>query len=131
MCVSLKQLQRQLHLAVCACQDVPHAVGREKAAALGYVRTKRFPLPFVAQGDSVLLLFFLEFELRCGSDSRGGYQVLALHCSLIAQRKKNNMVFVTACLSMAVKLAVGRWAGVPEGEKRGRKAEWEKQGRRE
>lgn len=77
VCLSLEQLQRQLHLAVCAYQDVACAVGREKAAALRCVRTKRFPLPFVAQGDSVLLLYLLEFELRCGSDSGGGYQVLS------------------------------------------------------
>lgn len=77
VCLSLEQLQRQLHLAVCACQDVARAVGREKAAALRCVRTKRFPLSFVAQGDSVLLLYLLEFELRCGSDSGGGYQVLS------------------------------------------------------
>lgn len=37
MCVSLEQLQRQLHLAVCAYQDVARAVGREKAAALRYI----------------------------------------------------------------------------------------------
>lgn len=37
MCVSLEQLQRWLHLAVCAYQDVARAVGREKAAALRYI----------------------------------------------------------------------------------------------
>lgn len=40
------------------------------------IRTETFPLPSVAQGDSVLLLCLLEFEPSCGSDSRGGYQVL-------------------------------------------------------
>lgn len=34
VCVSLKQLQRQLRLAVCAYQDVTSAVAREKAAVL-------------------------------------------------------------------------------------------------
>lgn len=91
------------------------------------IRTKRFSLPFVAQGDSVLLLFLL--ELRCRSDSGGGYQVLALHRSLIAQRKKNNLVFVSACLSLAVKLADG-WLGCLDGRKEEeRKQEWEKKGR--
>lgn len=33
VCVSLEQLQRQLHLAVCDYQDVAHAMAREKAAA--------------------------------------------------------------------------------------------------
>lgn len=33
VCVSLEQLRRQLHLAVCAYQDVARAVAREKAAA--------------------------------------------------------------------------------------------------
>lgn len=32
VCVSLEQLQRQLHLAVCAYQDVARAVAREKSA---------------------------------------------------------------------------------------------------
>lgn len=45
----------------------------------------------------------------------------ALHRSLIAQRKKNNLVFVSACLSMTVKLADGRLAGVPGRGKRERK----------
>lgn len=34
VCVLLELLQGQLHLAVCAYQDVAPAVGREKAAAL-------------------------------------------------------------------------------------------------
>lgn len=34
VCVSLEQLWRQLHLDVCAYQDVACAVAREKAAAL-------------------------------------------------------------------------------------------------
>lgn len=50
-----------------------------------------------------------------------GIRLSALHHSLIAQRKKNNLVFVSACLSMAVKLADGRLAGVPGRGKRGRK----------
>lgn len=42
----------------------------------------------------------------------------ALHRSLIAQ-KKNNLVFVSACLSTAVKLPDGRLTGMPgRGEKR-------------
>lgn len=58
VCFSLEQLQRQLHLAVCAYQDVAPAVGREKSSCSEVcVRTKRFPLPFVAQGDCAAALF--------------------------------------------------------------------------
>lgn len=36
VCVLLEQLQRQLRIAVCAYQDVAHAVAREKARVCVY-----------------------------------------------------------------------------------------------
>lgn len=59
-----------------------------------------------------------------------GIRFLALHRSLMP-RGENNLVPVSAGLSVAVIVVNGRLAGMPESGKRGRKQEWEKQGRRE
>lgn len=59
-----------------------------------------------------------------------GIRFSALHHSLMPGGK-NNLVPMSAGLSVAVKLANGRLAGVPGRGRRGRKREWEKQGRRE
>jgi len=59
-----------------------------------------------------------------------GIRFLALHCSLMSGGK-NNLVPVSAGLSVAGKRANGRLAGVPGRGKRGRKQELEKQGKRE
>lgn len=93
------------------------------------IRTDTFPLPSVAQGDSVLLLSV------CWNSSRAAdptavmcIRFSALHCSLMPGGK-NNLVPVSAGFSVAVKLANGRLAGVPGRGKGGRKQGWEKQGR--